>query len=477
MIESQKTAWSWGPSFRRNEIVALLAILGVAAFLALDAILEGAPFGHDESVYAVMARTMFEGASRPSVFADYRAPGLPALLQPMWLIRADEPALRSYLVLFGLVGIVLTWLIGRYLFGRRVGLVAAAGLALTNTWVVASTHVWPDVPGATLGLIAIAILLFGSSGDRLSPWVLLAVPVVVLATVVRFGAPIPILVAGLSIAGWRRHVVFNSKPLFVTLVAFAGAGVVTVLATKVLQGTRTPLDALTDFSPAGDNSITASIVGYAKAFGKAVDEPPMLALFLGTSHALITRWRRPDQREFRLIAAIAVGTAVLLMIVLHAELRYLAPVIPLWWMIAAVGITDIASRIDRTSVVMGGAVFVLAAAVTQTVISEADATQFRAWFNPLREIATATDWPDDCDIATSYSPQVQWYTECDANGFLEQDNPIRQGATHVFVLLEGKRQPENLGPYLSENGTLIATEGEPWEGRLVYIEIWELDAE
>ena len=81
---------------------------------------------------------------------------MPGVEQPLDFIRATEPYLRSVVTAFGVLLIVTTWWAGRSMFGRTAGLIAAAGISISPVVLGASTQVWPDVPGAALGMVVLA---------------------------------------------------------------------------------------------------------------------------------------------------------------------------------------------------------------------------------------------------------------------------------------------------------------------------------
>src|SRR4030043_382886 len=117
--------------------------------------------------------------------------------------------LRLLVAGFGLGLAGVTWLLTRHLFGRPAGLVAAAGVALSPPLLLAATQVWPDVPGAAVGLAAIALFVFSPGGERPSGGILSMVPVVAPPTYLRFGAPLPMAIGLVVLAVWRRRVLMR----------------------------------------------------------------------------------------------------------------------------------------------------------------------------------------------------------------------------------------------------------------------------
>jgi hypothetical protein len=133
------------------------AVSLVYLVVVLLSVRRGPPLGWDESVYALRAGDFADGVAPLGYWDDYRAPGLPWLGHLWWIEGREAVMLRLLVAGFGLGLVGVTWLLTRHLFGRRAGLVAAAGVAVTPPLLLAATQVWPDVPGAAVGLLAIVV--------------------------------------------------------------------------------------------------------------------------------------------------------------------------------------------------------------------------------------------------------------------------------------------------------------------------------
>ena len=82
---------------------------------------------------------------------------------------ADLAALRVPSALLGVIGVLLTWQVGRQLYGNGVGLVAAAMLALHGFHIHWSGLARTYAAGVVLGLAATALLIAIMNGRRASP--------------------------------------------------------------------------------------------------------------------------------------------------------------------------------------------------------------------------------------------------------------------------------------------------------------------
>jgi hypothetical protein len=112
-------------------------------------------FNSDEAVYVGQASALAGDPVYGRLFAVFRAH--PLAVQFLFGIafhvaRGEVPA-RLVAVAFGLAAVALTYLLGHRLYGRRVGLVAAALMAVMPYSVVVSRQALLDAPMATFFLL------------------------------------------------------------------------------------------------------------------------------------------------------------------------------------------------------------------------------------------------------------------------------------------------------------------------------------
>jgi 4-amino-4-deoxy-L-arabinose transferase-like glycosyltransferase len=119
-------------------------------------------FGDSES-YWHLARAIADGQPYQYGGPDakiFRTPGYPLLLSPLFLIAGPDPpvfAARVMSVLCGCAAIAAVSWLGRLLFGRQVGLLAAAMLALYPGAIVLSVVVLSEAPFVPLVLLHLAL--------------------------------------------------------------------------------------------------------------------------------------------------------------------------------------------------------------------------------------------------------------------------------------------------------------------------------
>ena len=460
----------------------------VFALICVWLVARGAPLGHDEAVYALKARTLSEGTTSAFFWNDYRAPGLPMVLALIGRYVSSDASMRLGVVIFGGLTILLTWLIGRKLFDQRVGLIAASGVAFSPVIVASASSVWPDLPGTALGLAVLAVLIFSVQGERVSWWVLAAAPLSVAATLVRFGAPIPIGIGALSIAIWRWKVIRRSLPQVAALGLLTAIPVWGMLSTSSLLGTTmSPLDAIASLDASNDFPFYRGLVDYAKMADFLVLHPTGVMLVLGMIFGIVTAARKSTtdkttDKSFSLSAGIAVVTVLVLALTLHGEYRYLTPAYPWLWIAAAFGLSE-ASRSTSAAFVGPGAVILLVLAMLGGAVDGGvEVEKNKERFPDIRTAAFQLNEQTndgDCGVITGYVPQVAWYSRCVTTNFSNQE--VRLTSTSfpddpvlfLFLVQDGKRQADGgvLDGYLDRVKGDCFEVGEPDDGPFRYVKV------
>lgn len=469
-----------------------MPIVGVViAFViaASSALVIRSPLGHDESVYALRGRDLQGGWSNISgaYWPDYRAPGLPILLY-LWhfAVGTHVSTSRFLVVLLGAVIVVATWWIGRLLLDEVAGIVAAVLVAASVGFVVTSSTLLADVPGAAFTLVAVGLLASELRGERLR-WSLPMIPLLAfVGTTARFGAPI-MLIAGLV------AVVVRELPRMVRTRAWVLLGQVGTLALSVALtcylvtfttllslGTESPLEAnqrLVDrngFTASTGFSDLLEVVnpwadGSAKIWSGAVAVLIGVGVLLAVVAALLGRTDRGSVSVL-LMAAVASVIGVVVSVGLIVP-NYLTLTLPYWALVAGAGwawpVREFrAMAVDRDRVRQGGTAFAIAIAAVLLLLVAGDAQdthrRYESEAQALR--ATAVEAGEalgpKCALVTSYAPQVGYYSKClivpllsvglddpldelllgRLDAILERDE-MTDHELGVFVVEAGKRQP------------------------------------
>lgn len=489
----------WRP-VTRGEMVTLVGIMAGFTALGLVLIAKGAPLGHDESVYALRSRFYAYGDVRGGYWADYRAIGLPLLMTPMWVVSGTEPYLRSVVLALGAVGIALTWGWARVMFGRGPALLAAVLLAVTPSYLNWSWQITPDVPGMALSLAAVLLFAWAARGERLSRLALGVVPLVAMATAVRYGAPI-ILATGLTgvgLANWRA---VRARISLAAVTALGSlASVFAVLQVPAVTGSQgPPWKAIQARQAAKDVPWWDSVTDFVDVLPSVAGPVGGVVIASGVVLCGFLAWdgRLPTRPVVLSLGIPAVFVVLLNLSLGHGEGRYLLPAFPFVLACAGAGLASAGQDLSRrVLVILVGALLVGGGYVAYGL--GADSVGSLEQFGPLRQASRefGAEFGPDCAVLTSYSPQVSWYSGCAARAmpYREPENvgrfwrqlsdtlntgfdgvaPDAQLAT--LLVSQGKRQPEGrtLRAFESLFDETVVKSGTPDAGRLAYVRVVSL---
>jgi hypothetical protein len=145
-------------------------------------------------------------------------PGLPVLLALAQKLTRAANAPYFVTPLAGLVGILVTYWLGKQLFGNVAGLIAAVLLGLSPLYFTFSTDLWSDVPATACLLMAMALYVSAaSSGGRngavkaVSAGLLLGYAVFIRYSAAIFALPLALyglMVSTSTVAARRRLLLF-----------------------------------------------------------------------------------------------------------------------------------------------------------------------------------------------------------------------------------------------------------------------------
>lgn len=149
--------------------MTLITLLAAALrLLGLDRVPPGLHF--DEAVYGLMALDIYHGAT-PVFFPAYtgREPLYMYVMAGVFrLVGVNAYGIRLTSALLGLLTVVLVYALGRVLFSRRVGLLAAAVLAVLYWHLTVSRNGYPNILIPPLECLALLLLWKGYRDGR--PW-------------------------------------------------------------------------------------------------------------------------------------------------------------------------------------------------------------------------------------------------------------------------------------------------------------------
>jgi 4-amino-4-deoxy-L-arabinose transferase-like glycosyltransferase len=156
-------AVSWLAMVRTRASLAAALGVGIAVAVGLAIRLWGigaVGFNSDEAVYAGQAAALSGNPLYTPFFAIFRAHPLLVqfLLSLVFKLTVSDVAARLVAVAFGIAAIPLAYLLASQLFNRRVGVLAAATLAVLPYHVAVSRQVLLDGPETTLFLLTMYLI-------------------------------------------------------------------------------------------------------------------------------------------------------------------------------------------------------------------------------------------------------------------------------------------------------------------------------
>jgi hypothetical protein len=195
----------------------------VARFWKIDAL----GLNSDEAVYSGQAAAIAAVADLEPFFRIFRAHPLlfQTLLSLGWRLDLGEPFGRLLSAVFGLGTVVVTYHLGRLLYGRRAGIVAAAFLVVMPYHVIVSRQVLLDVPMTFFATTSLYCLARFVAGSR-PLWLYSASAFLGLAflsketTLLLYGAVYAFLVLSADVRLRARSLLVGSAILVTTMAAF-----------------------------------------------------------------------------------------------------------------------------------------------------------------------------------------------------------------------------------------------------------------
>ena len=443
------------------------------------------PLGHDEAVYMVRGRELLEGdwaTTYGNYWYDYRAPGLPLLVAATGrIIGIHVTPSRAIVVVLGALSIALTWYLVRVLADRLSADLTAGLLAVTGGFVLTSSTLLADVPGAAFSLGAVAMYAHDVARERLR-WSLVLVPLLTFAaTTARFGAPFMIAAGllGVSIAAVPR-VARRREWVLVAQAAVLGVATALTCALVVMTnfvtiGGQSPATANRELIDRNGFTVSTGLRDLREVVRPSSDaashiwSSAVAVLFVvGIAVAVLgAALRRVDRGVVTGLAVAAfLSLAAIVASVGLIVPNYLALTAPYWAAFAGAGLSwpvrnlwsAVNSRAFRAvAVVVPAAVFLALTVSVSRQVRDAHEGYVGAW-EQIRAMGVAANasWDGDCVVVTSYAPQVGYYSDCWAvaansgNGIDMQieraitalDPPPRPSFEVGYAFVEGgKRQP------------------------------------
>ncbi len=432
-----------------------LALLGAgiaALIVGLAYVLASGPLGHDESVYAVKARSWYEGT--PSTGFDiYRPLGLPVIGWVVLHFSDSEVAFRTAGIALAVGTVTVMWFAGRTMLSSGAAWIGAGLFVASESYLRRATEFLNDLASAGLLLATMLVIWYHFERRPDSWWLVLAAPLAAGAYYVRYGSVLGLAVIAL-VAGavwvqdlrrsWRQIAATGAASLLLLVPHFVYATDRTGSPLGIFQSARTSVDG-------GGGGLGEYADFFSELLAGTLGAVVMVAGAVYTLVLVVIAIRKRRWPTMTRTAVFLTASALLFTVALgaftHAEPRFIFMPLMAVLLVGGQAVAAILSHLRvsvRWVIAVPLAVTIAYAAVTgATQMQDAmdTITSRREVIVGAAEVARSDAGDAACSIRSSYVPQLTWYSACSTYTFI--DKFLTVDDTSYLVLFEhGKRQPQ-----------------------------------
>ena len=450
----QRRARPWAMTIHLRPWLVGVSGVAIAVLALVPLVVDGGTLGHDESAYALKARSWLEGTPDTG-WSIHRGPALSAYGYLVIGAGGAESALRALGNLSVLALAVGTWALGNKIGGRWVGPLSAVAMVSGPAILRRGTEFLSDIPAAAL-LVFCMVIIWAEFHEREGPtyrllWVL---PLAWLAFYLRYQSALSLGLIGVTILvlWWDQIRLRPGPPILVVIVGLAGL-IPHFLFSVSETGSLLGILRFTG-QVAGRGFLGEGLVDYAGLLRWR------LAGFVGVVVTIALIWwaavswndRRSRIRSLFLIIP-AVGQVIALGLISHGESRFVFFPLALTIVGGITGLFEMRSRwsepvfagvrLGQATLLIGSQALSIGAtrrSVDNRILSN-EPVELAA--NVVANLAAG----EPCGVMTSYNPQITFYSSCFTDVFrphLEASEAVArlEGDSQFMVLIEdGKRQP------------------------------------
>jgi hypothetical protein len=444
------TAVQPSPPWRRTDTLLVLAIMAVL-FAGLLMVLSPGPLGHDESVYALKARSWVSGTPTTG-WGLHRPIGMPIIGWFVLQFSETETAFRSAGIAMAVATIGAMWTVGRTMFDRWPATIGVGVFISSASFLRRSTEFLNDIAAAGLLLVTMAVI-WHHFERKPGGWTLLAAaPVTAVAYYLRYGSAVGfVIIAVVAAIIWRKALVTSWRSILAT----AGL-LLSLLVPHFVYARSETGSALGVFQRAG-----SAVGGDTWGLSDYYDWLP--SKLAGTTGAILivaaaiyfvvvltmaTTGTRSSGEEARKVAFL-VSTAVVLTLILgsrfHAEPRFVFLPLMATLLVGAQAVVRTSRVLGRIplrvlgSAAIVGLVIAFVAGITPMSEHMDDLSVVKNVIVDTSDIIVVDAAGSDCVIRSSFTPQLTWYTGCATYRFVDPLPEI--DPAYLVVFENGKRQP------------------------------------
>lgn len=451
--------WVWGhePRIRLVHMGLVLLVVLVAVAL-IRSVIDGGGLGHDESAYALKARSWLAGTPDTG-WQLHRAPLNSLLAVPVIIFTENEEVIRMVGAILAVASLAGVGLVAGRLAGGWGAIVAMATVGASHPFLRRGSEFLTDVAAAGILLVIFWVVLKAiSDPERDGRLVIWLGPLIAAAFYMRYQSALAVLgIALAAVVVWPRVMVALRRPLVIAgsllligllphliwATAVTGEPWGVVLITRDAGGREFLGEGLIDYvrmfpidlaGPLGALAMGIGLVWVvwrsALRLAGSADEENKTALFVlivllvAVVPLGLVAHGEPRFVFFPSWLLIAVGTALVVNLITPLRQPYKAMAVALAALLWLPVLTETTRRVDRNAEARGD---------TFAVIVDAS--------NAIQGAGTGS-----CSVLTTYQPQVTWYSEC-ATGLLRArsdgvgEDTLEGDRRYVLLFENGKRQP------------------------------------
>lgn len=468
------------PIVSTSSSVNTYTLLGGAIALAigLAIVLATGPLGHDESVYALKARSWLEGTPATG-WEIYRPIGVSIIGWVVLQFSASEVAFRSAAIALSIATVATMWFTGRIMFTTSAAWIGTAVFVASASYLRRATEFLNDLAAAGFLIATMLAIWYYFERRPQSWWLVAAAPLAASAYYMRYGSALGLAVIGLfTVIVWGPNLLRSWRQIITTAAATLALLAPHFVYALDQTGSITGIFRSASTSVGGGGGGLGHYVEWlprhlAGRLGAAV----MLAAAIYTVVVIVRAVRsssdsdiRPEARTVAFLTGVAITLTIALGLFTHGEPRFVFMPLMAILLVGGQALVGVASRLQRTPKLVLASMLAISIAVffSGSIVRMSQGmdriTGQRDVIVGAADAVRNDVGGGDCVIRSSYVPQLTWYAVCSTYTF-SQPAPAVDPA-YLIVFENGKRQPtgsELENEITAADDDLVAVVDDPYD--------------
>ncbi|MFQ5887380.1 MAG: ArnT family glycosyltransferase [Candidatus Hydrothermarchaeales archaeon] len=457
-----------------KHLIILIVIIFLASYSRLTNLTY--PIWPDEALYAKVAENLYSGKGltfHGNLFY-YQPPFFILTVALSYvLLGISETSARIVGPLFGILGIIAVYYLGKYLYNEKVGIIAAFFLGVTPVHWFLSRMILTDIPLTTLITLAILFFYISTERDRRYTWV--AGILVGLVCLTKRVGPIIYLILGSYLIASERNLNWIRRKELQTIF---GISILLQISWEVIKFAvlksflGTPVRNIYSFSSKTQSVGVFTAKGVfiiLKALPFTASKPVLLLVPLGIFFMI----KRKKKEHILVTTPVLIFLFVLMSwysymlrhkFVAGVVPRILVPTVPFLCIISAYGLYELSTKVDRKQVYS----FFIVSFILFTVVTNAyQGEDMIPEWNIYRGYSDVGRWIDqntsedsvlvsECRIIYYYSERNCIKYAPDAAGF-QKSLEDTQDDIHLVIHSQNSISPSPpyVGDYIKEHQDFV----------------------